>query len=92
MNSNRSAGKAAWMPDETCDDRSSPYFSAEHEILRAQIRRFVETEIKPQAQAWESAGFVPREVLRHMGKLGFLEFAIPRSTADLKWIRLRAWC
>jgi len=77
MNSNRSAGKAAWMPDETCDDRSSPYFSAEHEILRAQIRRFVETEIKPQAQAWESAGFVPREVLRHMGKLGFLGIRYP---------------
>ncbi|MFZ3249492.1 MAG: acyl-CoA dehydrogenase family protein [Pseudolabrys sp.] len=65
------------MPDETRDDRSSPYFSAEHEILRTQIRRFVETEIKPQAQAWESAGFVPREVLRHMGKLGFLGIRYP---------------
>jgi len=65
------------MPDERRDDRSSPYFSAEHEILRAQVRRFVETEIKPHAQAWESAGFVPREVLRHMGKLGFLGIRYP---------------
>jgi hypothetical protein len=60
------------MLDETRDDRSSPYFSAEHEMLRAQVQRFVETEIKPHAQAWESAGFVPREVLRRMGELGFL--------------------
>jgi acyl-CoA dehydrogenase len=65
------------MPDEKCGDRSSPYFSAEHEILRAQIRRFVETEIKPRAQAWESAGFVPREVLHHMGKLGFFGIRYP---------------
>ena len=25
----------------------SPYFREEHDLLRAQIRRFVETEIKP---------------------------------------------
>ena len=33
----------------------SPYFSPEHEMLRAQVRRFVETEIKPKALAWEDA-------------------------------------
>ncbi|HUL88444.1 MAG TPA: acyl-CoA dehydrogenase family protein [Pseudolabrys sp.] len=65
------------MPDEKLDGRSLPYFSAEHEILRAQVRRFVETEVKPHAQAWEDAGFVPRDVLRHMGKLGFLGIRYP---------------
>ena len=50
------------MHDETHDTSSLPYFSPEHELLRAQIRRFVETEIKPYAQAWEDQGFVPREV------------------------------
>ena len=50
--------------------RRSPYFSEEHEMLRAQVRRFVETEIKPHALAWEEQGFVPREVLRRMGELG----------------------
>lgn len=52
--------------------RRSPYFTEEHEALRTQVRRFVETEIKPHALAWEEAGFVPREVLRKMGALGFL--------------------
>ena len=41
-------------------------------MFRDQVRRFVEEEIKPRADAWEEAGFVPREVLRRMGELGFL--------------------
>jgi acyl-CoA dehydrogenase len=65
------------MPDETRDSRLLPYFSSEHEILRTQVRRFVETEIKPHAQTWEDAGFVPREVLRRMGKLGFFGIRYP---------------
>jgi acyl-CoA dehydrogenase len=55
----------------------SPYFSQEHEMLRAQVRRFVETEIKPKALAWEEQGYVPREVLRRMGSLGFLGIRYP---------------
>lgn len=50
----------------------SPYFSDEHRILRDQVRRFVESEIVPNAPAWEEAGMVPRTVLRQMGALGFL--------------------
>ena len=41
-------------------------------LLRESIRRFVEKEIMPKGHAWEEQGFVPREVLREMGKLGFL--------------------
>lgn len=55
----------------------SPYFTEEHEALRDQVRRFVETEIKPHAKAWEEAGFVPREVLRKMGSLGFFGIRYP---------------
>jgi acyl-CoA dehydrogenase len=55
----------------------SPYFSEEHELLRAQVRRFVETEIKPQAPAWEEQGYVPRDVLRRMGGLGFFGIRYP---------------
>src|ERR1043166_2773132 len=55
----------------------SPYFREEHELLRAQIRRFVETEIKPQGLKWEEQGYVPRDVLRRMGELGFLGIRYP---------------
>ena len=50
----------------------SIYFGEEHELLRAQIRRFVDEEIKPRALQWEQDGMVPRDVLRKMGELGFL--------------------
>jgi acyl-CoA dehydrogenase len=57
----------------------SAYLGEEHEMLRAQVRRFVETEIKPHALAWEEQGFVPRAVLRRMGELGFLGIRYPEK-------------
>lgn len=41
-------------------------------LLRDSIRRFVEKEVVPKAHAWEEQGYVPRALLRDMGKLGFL--------------------
>lgn len=55
----------------------SPYFREEHEALRRQLRRFVDERIKPFAPAWEQQGFVPREILREMGELGFLGIRYP---------------
>ena len=55
----------------------SPYFTEEHEMLRTQVRRFVEEEIKPHGLAWEEQGMVPREVLARMGELGFLGIRYP---------------
>jgi acyl-CoA dehydrogenase len=55
----------------------SAYFGEEHELLRAQIRRFVDEEIKPRALQWEQDGMVPRDVLRRMGELGFLGIRYP---------------
>lgn len=50
----------------------SPFFTDEMDMLRAQIRRFVETEVLPQGAAWEAEGMVPRDVFRRMGAIGFL--------------------
>ena len=50
----------------------SPYFTEEHEMLRATLRRFIAERVHPFADAWEEAGFVPREVLRELGSLGLL--------------------
>src|ERR1700720_166371 len=55
----------------------SAYFGEEHELLRAQVRRFVNEEIKPRALQWEQDGMVPRDVLRRMGELGFLGIRYP---------------
>jgi acyl-CoA dehydrogenase len=55
----------------------SAYLGEEHELLRAQIRRFVDEEIKPHALKWEQDGLVPRAVLQRMGELGFLGIRYP---------------
>lgn len=48
------------------------YVTPEHELLREQVARFIAREVEPYAAAWEDAGYVPREVLRKMGKAGLL--------------------
>jgi acyl-CoA dehydrogenase len=55
------------------------YFSAEHLQFRDQLRRFIEQEIVPRAEAWEQAGMVPREVLRRMGEQGYLGIRYPEK-------------
>jgi acyl-CoA dehydrogenase len=51
---------------------TSPHFTEEHELLRAQLRRFVDEVVRPNGEVWEEEGNVPRDVLRRMGELGFL--------------------
>jgi acyl-CoA dehydrogenase len=41
-------------------------------LIQDSLRKFVEKEVVPHGHKWEEQGFVPREVLREMGKLGFL--------------------
>ncbi|HRF09554.1 MAG TPA: acyl-CoA dehydrogenase family protein [Xanthobacteraceae bacterium] len=65
------------MLDQPTAPARSIYFSEEHEQLRAQVRRFVENEVKPHGLAWEAQGFVPRHVLQKMGALGFLGIRYP---------------
>jgi acyl-CoA dehydrogenase len=50
----------------------NPFFTTEHEALRDTIRRFIAERVLPHADAWEDAGFTPREILREMGELGLL--------------------
>ncbi|MDD3937607.1 acyl-CoA dehydrogenase family protein [Rhodoferax sp.] len=54
-------------------------YSEEHEQLRRQVRRFVETEIIPNGEKWEREGNVPREFIKRMGDLGFLGIGFPET-------------
>ncbi len=55
------------------------YRTEELELLAGQLRRFVETEVVPEAEAWEAQGQVPREILCKMGELGFLGIRYPEA-------------
>jgi acyl-CoA dehydrogenase len=53
------------------------YTTDEHVALREQVTRFLAKEVEPFGAAWEEQGFVPREVLRNMGELGFFGITYP---------------
>lgn len=63
------------MPEFRFADPSC--MTEELRMLRAQVRRFVEEEVTPEAPAWESEGAIPREVFRKMGELGLLGMRHP---------------
>ena len=56
-----------------------PIFSEDQDLIRAQLRRFVDERVRPHGPKWEEAGFVPREILREMGELGFLSLRVPEA-------------
>jgi acyl-CoA dehydrogenase len=54
-------------------------FSAEHEMFREQVRRFVNGEIEPKVAAWNRNGISDRESWRKMGAAGFLGANAPEE-------------
>ncbi len=54
-------------------------FSAEHELFRDQVRRFIAAEITPYHAGWEKAGMVPRSLWRTAGEAGLLCTGVPEE-------------
>ncbi len=67
------------MPDASTEATTSPYFRLEHEMLRDQLARFIDEEVKPYGDKWEEKGMVPRDVLKKMGANGFLGIHYPEE-------------
>ncbi len=55
----------------------SPFHGEEHAELRRVVRRFVESEIRPFADAWDEAGEFPRDLYRKAGEAGLLGIGFP---------------
>lgn len=60
-------------------NRPSIYRSETVDALADQVRRFVENEVAPNGDAWETDGMVPRDLLRSMGELGFFGIRYPEK-------------
>ncbi|MDF1856823.1 acyl-CoA dehydrogenase family protein [Pseudooceanicola sp.] len=54
-------------------------FSEDHEMFRAQVRRFIETEIMPHHAQWEKDGRVSRETWLKAGEQGLLCATVPEE-------------
>ena len=59
--------------------RSVPPFGDEHQDLRAAVRRFVESELRPHVNEWEDAGWFPNSVFTRMAALGYLGLKYPEA-------------
>jgi acyl-CoA dehydrogenase len=57
----------------------SPYYSAEHEVFRDVVRRFVEKEIEPFAHEWDEAGEFPRTLYEKAARIGLLGLGFPEE-------------
>ena len=53
------------------------YDRPEHEQIRDTVRRFLAEEVEPRGEQWEEQGFVPRDVIRKLGRLGLLGITYP---------------
>lgn len=58
-------------------------FSSEHEIFRESFKKFLDEEVKPFQEQWETEGIVPREVWKKCGDMGFLVPAAPEQYGGL---------
>lgn len=56
-----------------------PWMDADIEAFRTQLRRYVEAELQPHLETWRRQGYVPREVWRPFGELGFLLPELPEA-------------
>lgn len=52
--------------------KQHPYLTADHEIFRKSLRRFLEKEAVPYYEKWEEERMIPRSLWRKMGEQGFL--------------------
>ncbi len=54
-------------------------YTAEHNIFRESLRKYLDKEIVPHVEEWEEAGIVPRSVWKKMGEQGFLCTDVPEE-------------
>ena len=53
--------------------------SKENEMIRKEVRKFVQAEIMPVAEALDRSGEYPYEILTKMGNLGFMGIPFPEA-------------
>jgi acyl-CoA dehydrogenase len=63
---------------------ASPFYTEDHEEFRRQLRRFVEREITPNVEAWETSGSLPRELHRKAADAGFLQVGFPERLGGVE--------
>ncbi len=61
----------------------SPHLDDDLLAIVDQVMSFCDKEVRPEGDAWEREGRVPREVLLEMGELGMFGLRVPREQGGL---------
>jgi acyl-CoA dehydrogenase len=63
---------------------ASPFYNADHETFRQQVRRFVEREVAPHIDRWEADGELPRELHLKAAQAGLLGVGFPEGYGGIE--------
>ncbi|MBL0149576.1 MAG: acyl-CoA dehydrogenase family protein [Ideonella sp.] len=59
--------------------RNSPFYNDSHDEWALTVRRFVEKEVTPCVEQWETAGEVPRELSEKAAQVGIIQLGFPEE-------------
>ena len=59
------------------------FFSEEHNFFREGLKAFLDKEVKPHVDQWESDGRIPAEIFKKFGDMGYLGLAYPEEYGGL---------
>ena len=63
----------------------SPYYTASHIRLQREAREYVEKNITPYCEEWESKGHVPQHVIQNHARLGYIAVSVyPLAMNEIK--------
>ncbi|NBW27702.1 MAG: acyl-CoA dehydrogenase [Flavobacteriaceae bacterium] len=58
---------------------NSIYFTEEHELFRKSLKDFLQKEVVPHIEKWESTGTIDRFIWKKFGEMGFFGISYPES-------------
>ncbi len=58
---------------------NSIYFTEEHELFRKSLTDFLQKEVVPHIEKWESTGTIDRFIWKKFGEMGFFGISYPES-------------
>ena len=61
----------------------SYFFTEDHELFRQSLRDFLEKEVKPNIDQWETDGETPRHIYKRFGEMGYLGIPYPEKYGGL---------
>jgi len=61
-----------------------PFYTADHEAFRQQVRRFVEKECAPHIEKWEAAEALPRTLHKKAAEVGLLGIGFPEDCGGIE--------